>query len=92
MNLKTPHTLSFPLKFACLTNLSNWLNKKKRERKKGKKRGPVYNGILFPKLVWSSVSDWEKILKFKAEGREFVKLLRSLEQFIQTVKVQNNFW
>ena len=33
-----------------------------------------------------------KILKFEAEGREFAKYLRSLEQFIQTVKGQNNFW
>ena len=31
-------------------------------------------------------------LKFEAEGREFAKFLRSLEQFIQTVKSQNNFW
>ena len=31
-------------------------------------------------------------LKFEAEGREFTKILRSLEQFIQTVKGQNNFW
>jgi hypothetical protein len=37
-------------------------------------------------------SDREKLLKFKAEGREFSKFLRSLEQFIQTVKGQNNFW
>ena len=37
-------------------------------------------------------SDREKRLKFEAEGREFVKFLRSLEQFIQTVKGQNNFW
>ena len=37
-------------------------------------------------------SDREKVLKFKAEGREFSKILRSLEQFIQTVKGQNNFW
>ena len=35
-------------------------------------------------------SDGEKLLKFEAEGREFVKILRSLEQFIQTVKGQNN--
>ena len=35
-------------------------------------------------------SDPEKILKFKAEGREFAKVLRSLEQFVQTVKGQNN--
>ena len=27
---------------------------------------------------------WEKLLKFKAEGREFCKILRSLEQFIRT--------
>ena len=45
------------------------------------------NGILLPKLFWPTVrkncsSDREKLLKF----------LRSLEQFIQTVKGQNNFW
>ena len=34
----------------------------------------------------------EKLLKFEAEGREFAKFLRSLEQFIQTVQGQNNFW
>ena len=28
----------------------------------------------------------------EAEGQEFAKLLRSVEQFIQTVKGQNNFW
>ena len=37
-------------------------------------------------------SDREKLLKFEAEGREFSKFLRSLEQFIQTMKGQNNFW
>ena len=37
-------------------------------------------------------SDREKVLKFEAEGQEFAKKLRSLEQFIQTVKGQNNFW
>jgi hypothetical protein len=37
-------------------------------------------------------SDRENFLKFKAEGREFAKILRSLEQFIQTVKGQNNLW
>ena len=31
-------------------------------------------------------SDQEKLLKFEAEGREFAKFLRSLEQVIQTVK------
>ena len=37
-------------------------------------------------------SDREIFLKFEAEGREFAKFLRSVEQFIQTVKGQNNFW
>ena len=37
-------------------------------------------------------SDREKLLQFEAEGRELAKFLRSLEQFIQTVKGQNNFW
>ena len=33
----------------------------------------------------------EKFLKFEAEGKEFAKLLRSLEQFVRKVKDQNNF-
>ena len=37
-------------------------------------------------------SDREKLLKFEAEGREFAKKMKSLEQFIQTVKGPNNFW
>ena len=37
-------------------------------------------------------SDQEKKFKFKAEGLKFSKNLRPLEQFIQTVKGQNNFW
>ena len=37
-------------------------------------------------------SDQENLLKFEAEGREFEIFMRSLEQFIQTVKGQNNFW
>ena len=54
-------------------------------------------GILLPKLFWPTVrkncsSDREKLLKFEAEDREFANFLRSLEQFIQTVKGQNNFW
>ena len=53
--------------------------------------------ILLPKLFLPTVrkkrsSDQEKLLKFEAEGREFAKFLRSLEQFIQTVKGQNYFW
>ena len=37
-------------------------------------------------------SDREKLLKFEAEGREFAKILRSLEKFIQTGKGQKNVW
>ena len=37
-------------------------------------------------------SDPQKLLNLEGEGREFSKILRSLEQFIQTVKGQNNFW
>ena len=53
----------------------------------------VTNGILLGKLFWPTVRkngscDREKFLKFEAEGREFAKILRSLEQFIQTVKGQ----
>ena len=36
-------------------------------------------------------SDREKHMKFETEGPEFAKFLRSLEQFIQTMKVQYNF-
>ena len=36
-------------------------------------------------------SDREKLLKFEAEGQEFAKVLRSLKQFVRTVKGQNNF-
>ena len=44
-------------------------------------------------LLWEKIlNDREKLLKFEAEGREFEKFLRSLEQFVGTVKVQNNFW
>ena len=55
----------------------------------------VRNGILLPKLFWPTVrkhcsSDREKLLKFEAEGREFSKFLRSLEQCFLTVG-QNNF-
>ena len=44
-------------------------------------------GILLPKLFWPTVRK-----KIEAEGREFAKILWSLEQFIQTVKGQKKFW
>ena len=54
-------------------------------------------GILLLKLFWPSEgkscsSDWEKLLKFEADGWEFAKILRSLEQFVQAVKGKNKFW
>ena len=62
-----------------------------------KKGRSLENGVLLPELFWLTVrkncsSDQEKLLQFEAEGREFAKFLRSLEQLIQTVKGQNNFW
>ena len=49
----------------------------------------------FSDLLWEKIVLMieKKHLKFEAEGREFAKCLRSLEQFIQTVqwKVKTNF-
>ena len=51
------------------------------------------NGILVPKVFWPTVRKTVlMILKLEAKGQEYGKILRSLEQFIQTVKGQNNFW
>ena len=54
------------------------------------------NGILLPKFFWPTVrkkcsSDREKLLKFEAEGQDFAKNFRSLEQFIQAGKVKTIF-
>ena len=54
------------------------------------------NYILLPKLLPTvrkeCYIDPGKLLKFETEGGKFAKILRLLEQFIQTVKGQNNFW
>ena len=48
---------------------------------------------FFTQIVLTNCfSNQEKLLKFEAEGQKFEKILRSLEQFIQTVKGQNYFW
>ena len=57
----------------------------------------MVHGILLPKLFWPTVrkkcsTDWGKLLKFEAEGREFANVLRSLELFIQTDEGQFNVW
>ena len=62
-----------------------------------KKKKYIYHWYFVTKIVLifcekKCSCDREKLLKFKAEGQEFAKFLRSLEQFIQTVKGQNNFW
>ena len=63
-----------------------------------KKSGMVFGIVTKIVLTYcekNCSSDREKLSKFESEGREFAKILRSLEQFIQTVKAlkgQNNFW
>ena len=49
-------------------------------------------GILILTVGKNCSSHQEKISKFKAEGREFANILKSLAQFIQTAKVQYNVW
>ena len=49
------------------------------------KKCTTIRGIFLPKLFWLTVrkncsSDWEKLLKFETEGREFSKFLRLLKQ------------
>ena len=58
--------------------------------------GGILYGILLPKLFWPTVrkncsSDREKLLKFEAEGREFSKFLRSLENLFKQWKVRTIF-
>ena len=73
------------------------MSEEKRKRKEDRKAllklllTRAKNSILFPKLFRPTVrkncsSDQEKF------SLEFAKFLRSQEQFIQTVKGQNNFW
>ena len=62
-----------------------------RVEQKKVKKGNATNGVMV--FCYQNCSSaQEKLLKFEAEGRQFTKFLRSLEQFIQTVKGQNNFW
>ena len=46
------------------------------------------SGLLWEKIV---LKTRERLLKFEAEGQEFANFLKSLEQFVGTVKGQNNF-
>ena len=47
--------------------------------------------LFWPYVRKNSSSDREKHLKIQTEDREFANFLRSLEQFVQTGKGQNNF-
>ena len=48
--------------------------------------------IVLAQCEKKNSSDRDFFLKLEAEGQEFEKKLRSLEQFVQTMKGQNNFW
>ena len=55
------------------------------------------NGILFPKLFWPTLRKkmfywWRKSFEVQGWRSRIWKRLRSLEQFIWTVKGQYNFW
>ena len=84
--------------FSCSNSqiLKTDLPTKKQTNKNAKKRAErASNGILLPTLFWPTVrkncsSDRENVLKFEAEGREFAKFLRSLEQFFQTVNCERS--
>ena len=52
----------------------------------------IKNGNLLPKLWEKIVPVIEKNFEIRGWRRGFAKFVRSLEQFIQTVKGQNNFW
>ena len=50
----------------------------------------LWNGILLPELFWPTVrenysSDQEKLLKFEAEGPEFLK-------FLIIIQIGKNYW
>ena len=56
-----------------------------------------HNGILLPKLFWPTMRKIVLVIEknfwnSSLNAKNFAKILRSLEQFIQTVKGQNNFW
>ena len=51
----------------------------------GNKKWYIVAKIVLTYCEKKCSSDWEKLLKFKAEGWEFAKILNSLEQFIQPI-------
>ena len=90
--LTFPACFSIPIIFSNFdfncSNLSSLRNLQEQVKK-----AFCYQELFWPFTVWINCSsDREKLLKFEAEGQEFAKWMRSLEQFIQTVNGQNNSW
>ena len=78
--------------FLCIWHLYRFtIQKRAQKRNDG-------NGILFPNLFWPSVRffflscDREKLLKIKAEGREFSKIWDHWNNLFEQWKVSYNFW
>ena len=55
------------------------------------KKGMVFFCQNCSNLLWEKKcsGDWERLLKFEAEGREFAKILRSLEQSISNKHLES---
>ena len=74
------------------TAYASWVNSSKKHAYKlmNISISTIHNIWYFVTKLWEKncSSDRDKLLKFEAEGREVVKVLRSLEQFIKTVKVR----
>ena len=71
---------------------SPWKNKQEKNHVSMQTYGILFQKLFCPTVRRKCSGDREKLLKFEFEGREFTKILRSLEQFVRTVKGQNNFW
>ena len=58
------------------------------------KRGKWYfvTKIVLTYCEKNCFSDREKLFKSEADGREFAKIMRSLEQFVQTMKSQKSIF
>ena len=86
--------------FKFTIKVAKWLIKSDQQSNNPAKNSPPLRneyGILLPKLFWPTVrkncsSDREKKLKFEAEGREIANILRSLEQFVQTVHSGRSYY
>ena len=78
--------------FGGYVEISSYLKKSKEKWLRPTEMNKCYQNCCDLLCKKNHSRDWEKLLEFEAEGKEFSKILRSLEQFTQTVKCQNNFW